>query len=970
MRSRETITTGYLTLAIALCITAMPVQVKAQTVTIAPPPVPVAGPALIADMAADEVIKPLSGNIDPFGGNIDPFGGTIDPFGGNIDPFGGTIDPFGGNIDPFAGHNNPFGGAIDPFAGKAAPLTTDAIGKFWGGFASGWKSADTLLASLNGQAAGTNTLASVSQQMETLAAKSETFWGQRVQVKTNKSFRDGFLNPLLARFGVTLSDPASFQRLTASQRSALAFAWYDGLMEFSGSDRTDHWMATTRWNPSITRIQGSGADSVIGLLDGSIANDVSVKSNLVSSGGYLEGANAHGSAVISLIVGAHDGQGVQGIAPNASVVAYNPFDSSGTASWADIRKGIAELKKQNVSVINMSLGIPGYTFHPKWDATFNNASLRAALGNTVFVVAAGNDGSTQSRNIEWAPSSNLALIVVGSINPAGTISSFSNRPGSACFVRAGACTAGNELMNRFIVAPGELLLVSDGKGGVTRMSGTSFAAPLVSGAVTLLHDRWQWLAKYPKETADIILSTARDLGAPGVDAVYGRGVLDVQASQSPINFSSLEFYEYDKKTVGMGKARNVTEMRNGGVSGAWEAEGTFFYLIEKIGNTRRDFAVPLSTRLVGQKTSVNGSSEYFQSYVSARFQDWIKNGGKFSDVARYDSPDRGGWNFAMQASNPVNDANGQRIVAMPQTSLSFTDPAGRLTLSGGHGDGVRALAGMTGFGLKGDYDVSNGGVNPLLGFASGGAFMDADIAVAKNLRIAAGFTQNTLDHSRNRMLSQAQRQNLIAMESYGANAFNFRLTHTASDAAIFTLGYTKLNEKNGLLGVQSAVASDLDSGSNSDTITLGAVINLPDNFMVAASATGAVSKAARNQSLNTSGGGVLSSAYAVSLTKKGFFGKQDSIRLSFTQPLHIEKGALEFTSVQIADRSTGELGLVTQRFDITEKSRRLTSEILYSTPIAKSGEMSLFGRVDYRLNAAKTQNVDGLVIGGRVRLSF
>lgn len=952
---------GYLALALALSM--VPASAFAQS--IAEPTVP-SVPSVPTPVVIDppeEPIKPLAGNIDPFAGHIDPFRGHIDPFGGRINPFSGTIDPFAGNIDPFAGN-------IDPFAGQVPLLTSDNTSRFWGEFASSWANTDNLLASLNGQVPNTINNASVSRQIEDLGLKSESFWGKRVNLKTGKSFRDGFINPLLSRFGVSLSNPETFQRLTASQRSALAFAWYDGLMEFSGTDHVDHWMGTVRWNPSITKIQGSGADSIIGLLDGSIRGDSAVQSNLMSSGGYANGANAHGSAVISLIIGAHDGMGVQGIAPNASVVAYNPFDATGTASWADIRKGILDLKNKNASVINLSLGNPGYTFHPAWNSTLNGTMLRAVSGDTVYVFAAGNDGSTQTRNIEWNQGSNAALIVVGSINPNETISSFSNRPGSACFVRRGVCTAGNELMNRFIVAPGELILVSDGHGGVTRMSGTSFAAPLVSGAITLLHDRWQWLTKYPNETAEIILSTARDLGAPGVDPIYGRGVLDVQASQSPINFSSLEFYEYDKKTVGKGKARNVTELRSGGISGAWEAEETFFYLIEKIGATQRDFAVPLSKRLIGQKTSVNGSAEYFQSYVSAKFQDWIKNGGKFSDVASYTAPDRGGWNFAMQASNPVAIANGQRIVAFPQTSLTFSDPSGRLTLSGGHGEGVRTLLGATGFGLRSDYDVSNGGVNPLLGFASGGAFVDADVAIAQNLKIAAGFTEKTLDHSRNPLSSQAQRQNLIGVESYRANAFNFRLTHKASDTATFTLGYTKLHELNGLLGVQSTMSSDLDAGSSSDTITLGANIELPQNFSIAASATGAVSRAAQNQSLNTAGRGVISSAYSVSLTKKGFLGKNDSIRLSFTQPLHIEKGTMEFTSVQIIDRSTGELGAVTQRFDITEKSRRLSSEILYSIPLTKTGEMSLFGRADYRLNSSKSQTVDGLVIGGRVRLAF
>lgn len=74
-------------------------------------------------------------------------------------------------------------------------------------------------------------------------------------------------------------------------------------------------------------------------------------------------------------------------------------------------------------------------------------------------------------------------------------------------------------MNRFIVAPGEMILVSDGQGGVTRYSGISFAAPLVAGTVSLIQDRWPWLTDHPKDVTNIIFKSAKDLGAPGIDPV-------------------------------------------------------------------------------------------------------------------------------------------------------------------------------------------------------------------------------------------------------------------------------------------------------------------------------------------------------------------------------------------------------------------------------------------------------------------
>ncbi|MEP2102205.1 MAG: S8 family peptidase [Parasphingorhabdus sp.] len=936
-------------------------------------------------------LDPFSGSIDPFAGNINPFEGNIDPFSGNlnpfhgeiralwgaIDPFGGNVDPFAGNVDPFAGNVDPFYGNIDPLVGQTDPLSGVVlpsyvdINSFWHEFGANWREVNLLVNEIQSEGISYERYQAIQTLSNLLITHSETVWDEAILAREGSSAKSSFLTPLLAKYGVSANNPTGLINLTQAQRAQLVTEWYDGLMGYSGHDHVDHWMRTINWTPELTKIQGSGADSVIGILDSSIVNDPDLEGNVFHSGGYQAHVGGHGTGVASLLIADHDGLGVMGIAPNASVATYNPFDHTGSASWDDIRAGIVSLKSANASVINMSLGVSGWTLHPEWNNVFNDSAVASASKNTVFVIAAGNDGLTQTQNIEWKAVKDTGLIVVGSIDPLGNISSISNRPGSTCLLEKGVCK-GAYLRDQFIVAPGELILLADGNGGVTRRSGTSFAAPLVSGAITLLHDRWPWLAKHPEESVSIILDSAQDLGAPGVDDVYGVGLLDVEASQSPLDFGSLEIYEYSS---GQLTSRTTAEILQGGVGDTWDTDGVFLTMFETIGDTYRDFVVPFSDQLIGQQSSVTGSEEYFQSYITERFVDWntglpsLNASGGFTDVASYASPKREGWNFAISASNPTRYLTNGRQGELPHSAVKFGDAAGQFSFNAGYGQGSIALLGQQSFGLTSDYDTATGGLNPVLGLASGGGFLDAEFAVAKNTKVAFGLTHRRLDHSENQALTDAERAQLHGAKDYQASAFNLRMTHKPLKAATISVSFASLNEKDGLLGVQSALENDLRYGSNSKTMTVGASLDLPHGLNIAASATAAMTKSngGTKQNLRTDGN-VRSSAYAFSIGKQGLMRKDDRLRLSFTQPLHVENGALEYSAVEVIDRSTGEIGSVTRDFSIADKNRRFTGEFLYATPVMGGGEFSLFGRAQY--DASASNNVNEIIAGGVLTLPF
>ena len=82
-----------------------------------------------------------------------------------------------------------------------------------------------------------------------------------------------------------------------------------------------------------------------------------------------------------------------------------------------------------------------------------------------------------------------------------------------------------EMADHFIVTYDSLQYEGD-------YSGTSFAAPTVAGAVGLVSQKFPELTAEQKKT--LILHTADDLGAAGVDDVYGHGKLNITNAMSPI----------------------------------------------------------------------------------------------------------------------------------------------------------------------------------------------------------------------------------------------------------------------------------------------------------------------------------------------------------------------------------------------------------------------------------------------------
>ncbi|MEX2249418.1 MAG: S8 family peptidase [Parvibaculum sp.] len=253
----------------------------------------------------------------------------------------------------------------------------------------------------------------------------------------------------------------------------------------------------------------------------------------------------HGTHVSGIALGAANDAGIAGVAPGAWLHNYTVFDDDG---WVPPDLGRAALdnvllqnsRGANIKAVNMSYGptLPGDVFMDGELAFFTDYKP-----DFVIVRAAGNDGTNARYEHHFGRSGdNLAhLLIVGSVDADNTISNFSNRPGNACIASRTHCPASAKVSNFFIVAPGRDILSDYPDQRLAWASGTSMAAPHVAGAVALIAEDGlnKNVALSPTKIASIIKESATELGAPGVDGVYGWGLLNVPAALAPVGVTTV-----------------------------------------------------------------------------------------------------------------------------------------------------------------------------------------------------------------------------------------------------------------------------------------------------------------------------------------------------------------------------------------------------------------------------------------------
>jgi hypothetical protein len=262
----------------------------------------------------------------------------------------------------------------------------------------------------------------------------------------------------------------------------------------------------------------------------------------------------------------------------------------------------------------------------------------------------------------------------------------------------------------------------------------------------------------------------------------------------------------------------------------------------------------------------------------------------------------------------------------------------------GFGDGAPQLFSSSGVTGAGSYDVERGGANPLLGLASGGVYGAWSYRLSDRVQVSAGALAR--DEQRDARLLPALGVVGNGAEHYAAGATHVSLAYEPVAGLTLSGAYTRLHEGSALLGVQSFDPADFREGTTTDGYSVS--VNWAATSNLSLTATGSVGRTrqgAGGASIAVGRDGLTATAFEVGLVRSSLFARGDRLQLSLAQPLYVERGRLDVTTVQVVDRATGAIGAVTQSFGVSGP-RRLAAEAFYVRPFGRTADVSLFGRAE------------------------
>ena len=652
---------------------------------------------------------------------------------------------------------------------------------------------------------------------------------------------------------------------------------------------------------------GTGNGIVVGVVDtgidldhpefaGAIDDDsIDIVTGTAAGLGDIDG---HGTAVAGVIAARRNEALSHGVAFDAALLVVRA-DAPGSCpsacafDQADVARATDYAVNHGARVINYSLGGAG-----SLDGALGDALERAVKAGRIVVLSAGNDGGDDPifpAIFAGSAAARGRAIAVGALDVDGDIADFSNRAGSA--------------RSYFLVAPGVQILAPKLDGDAALVSGTSFAAPHVTGAVALLLDAAPFLSA--REVVEILLDTATDLGVPGTDDVYGRGLLNLAAALGPQGPLTIPL---GAAVDGAGAGLRETGLRQGGAFGPGPELGRAIML--------DGYGRPYWVDLDRLRTSARGAPDLGR---------WLAPAGA---RLAFSAP-LGAGALSLELGEPLERTpwHGSSLEADTRLEENFA-------LSAALGEASR-LTVLHGWGLQGQFGLASDARSAAPGLLTGNAFSSPYLALADggdgvalaqrlgpgwSLRIGLGGAERG-EHDPN-----GSGQNAVLVgELVRVVAGRWRLG----------LQFGQLEEQGRMLDASGRGALGLPDGSSTTFVGLAGRAGLGSRFELFGQANvGLTRPRGPAQGLLQDMSVLPSSSFGVGLARHELAAAGDRLTLALAQPLRVEAGDAEIDR-PLGRTLEGRIVRERERIGLSPAGRELDLELGYRLYLAGMGELSL-----------------------------
>lgn len=660
--------------------------------------------------------------------------------------------------------------------------------------------------------------------------------------------------------------------------------------------------------------------------------------NLYTGGNVTSDPGWHGTFVAGIIganVSSSGGSTMYGVAPETKIMPIQIFDNAGRASWTDAQMGraINFAVANGAQILNNSWNIS--TTLPELNARAQT-NLRTSLANqirswqtaasrgTLIVFAAGNDGKANPGYYATMPSLVGGLdknwVVAVATTQTGEIASWSNK----CGIAAAYCMA----------APGDNIVSLYG----TKLavgSGTSFAAPIISAAASLMFQRWPWLKG--QDIQRILFDTANKTGIYADTNTYGQGMLDLNKAFAPIGTPTVVAGPSNRTVNSIG-----TPITNAGINPSSAFGPTILNAMSKVDvmaldDYKRDYTYNMG-QAVGSVSKLNnwgnqlamfGANETYENGVATM------QGGANGLTSMFSSTD-----VEENESAPSTKARygtnmyspGVSFLQADDSKVSSTNKLARQAASSGGRSSVGMNVSPTlGYGtfannsIRGsDLVILNSVGNPYMNMAPDSVSAVSSYKWNNNHVTRFGAFSNTaINNSPNNYIN-----GMVPLMT-GVN-----LEHTIRwNGGYVSASGGVVTEQNSVLGSYSTGAISLGNRAHTAFAGLTLGLNLSDTVSAFAGATGGytITEAAPDSIVRGVRNLTSSNAYA-GVVKTGVFTDQDRLGVVLSTPMRVNTGVLALSVPSTRDID-GNITYTNQNVTLHNNRIEYASQVFYTLPI-------------------------------------